>query len=1535
MEYSFFKGRDRSIKIFAWGQICLQALFPIIASFSASSVAAKDNLESEPVEYSEPVSRFANLMATEGMDGVESSAKAMAVGKAASDAEKWLNQFGTARLDLNVDNDGNWDQSSFDMLLPLYDNAKSVWFTQFGLRAPDGRVTSNIGSGVRTYNIENWMLGGNVFFDDDLTGKNRRIGFGAEAWTNYLKLSANNYIGTSQWHDSRDLDGYYEKPADGFDIRAEGYMPAWPQMGAKLVYEQYYGKDVALFDTDHLQNNPSAVTVGLSYTPVPLISLATNYRKGQDSMDDTQFQLNLRYQPGQSWREQLDPDNVRLLRTLAGSRYDLVERNNEIILQYKKKHVEGVNKLAIQAITDNAPADGLAQNTVQVVATDSDDAPVPNAPVAWSVTGSATLSAFASVTNSQGVATVNLTNVAEETVQVTATSGAKSATQASHFVPVTVSHLTLTPDKDGSVANGAMANSAVATVTDVNNRPIANAKVSWTLSSPARLKASDTTTNEKGQARAEFVSDKAGQVTLRVNAGELSAEQQSTFVSDAAGAKIASFIAVTNGSPANGSTPDTALVTVTDANGNPVSGMSVSLTADKSTVAFLSTQAKKRGKAKGNVKAQTDGQGQVRVVFTDTVSESVTLTATLENGDNQQLVEQFVADNSSAALQELTLTRDNSVADGIATNAAKVSVKDANGNPVSGMHVNWLSDKGTVSFKSDAVTDDKGEAVETFTDTVAETVTVKAQLDNGSNLTTQSHFVADQQTATLQNLNVTKDGSPADGTQANTAQVYVKDAKGNPLAGQEVTWSSDKAGVVFAAGGKSDDSGKATVSYTSSVAQTFQLKAQLANGQNLTASSSFVADTASEHIKSYSVTSGALANGTDTNSATVIVTDNNNNPVSDASVTWSISGSARLSAEIGTTDRDGKLSVTFTDTKAEAVNVRVQLGSSISETKSSTFVGDNGSAKIGELAVTSGALANGTATNAGKVTVVDANGNPLSGLTVTWTVTGNGKLSASESVTAADGTATVTIADTKAEQVTLSAAVNGDTQSKPMTFVADASSATIQTMTLDVDGSKANGVAANKATVQVVDGQKNPVSGLDVSWIADKTTVQLSPSGKTDSEGKASVTFTDTVAQQVTLKASLPNGNNKSTVSQFIADTSTATIADMVISPDNVRADGVAQNVATVTVKDAQGNILPGQNVSWSASRSSVVLTPSGITDANGQAHVTMTDNVGGNVDITATLDNASTLTKQANFLSINVTKLQPSRWGQDANGNPITFTATVTDSSGAPVANSEVAFSNTGKGVLSATTAMTDSSGNAVVSLTDLYGEEVTVTARATVNPQDSGLQKTVTFYAQSITKVIAGGHTFDAASGFPKTGFRSAIFQLVINDDVANNANYTWSTDHYEWVRADANGNVQMVTTPESGSNTVTVTAMPKWGGQPLTYTFTLQHWIMALNHSSTNPSDAERYCAEENLEVPSYTVLSNGQIEGKATRAVGTLWGEWGALSQYSWGHSSPIESDWAKETNPSNGQRVYVNWYTGYVYGSPSEGELMDIACHKGF
>ena len=72
---------------------------------------------------------------------------------------------------------------------------------------------------------------------------------------------------------SPDVEDYQERPANGWDIRAEGYLPARPQLGASLMYEQYYGDEVGLFGKDKRQKDPHAITAEVNYTPVPLLTL--------------------------------------------------------------------------------------------------------------------------------------------------------------------------------------------------------------------------------------------------------------------------------------------------------------------------------------------------------------------------------------------------------------------------------------------------------------------------------------------------------------------------------------------------------------------------------------------------------------------------------------------------------------------------------------------------------------------------------------------------------------------------------------------------------------------------------------------------------------------------------------------------------------------------------------------------------------------------------------------------------------------------------------------------------------------------------------------------------------------------------------------------------------------------------------------------------------------------------------------------------------------------------------------------------------
>ncbi|PHM71218.1 inverse autotransporter beta domain-containing protein [Xenorhabdus sp. KJ12.1] len=254
-----------------------------------------------------------------------------------SEVQEWLSQFGTAKVNLSLDRKGKLHNSSLDLLFPLYDN-KVDWlvFSQLGYRNKDSRNTVNLGFGSR-YFTSGWMYGFNTFFDQDITGKNNRLGLGAEAWADYLKLSANTYIRLSKWHQSRDDKDWEERPANGFDINGEFFLPAYPHIGSKLGYEKYFGDNVTLFNRDTKQKNPGFAKVGITYTPIPLITMGIDYRHGSNKHSDARFQANLNYRFGVPLSVQLSPDSVASMRTLAGSRYDLVERNNNIVLDHREK----------------------------------------------------------------------------------------------------------------------------------------------------------------------------------------------------------------------------------------------------------------------------------------------------------------------------------------------------------------------------------------------------------------------------------------------------------------------------------------------------------------------------------------------------------------------------------------------------------------------------------------------------------------------------------------------------------------------------------------------------------------------------------------------------------------------------------------------------------------------------------------------------------------------------------------------------------------------------------------------------------------------------------------------------------------------------------------------------------------------------------------------------------------------------------------------------------------------------------------------
>ncbi|MEH3970360.1 inverse autotransporter beta domain-containing protein [Escherichia fergusonii] len=264
-------------------------------------------------------------------------ARSHATGAAQTAVQDWLSQWGTARVTLGSGEHFSMKDVGLDLLLPWYDTPDNLFFTQHSLHRTDDRTQLNTGAGWRHF-AGDQMVGVNLFYDHDLTRYHSRLGLGGEYWRDYLKLSGNGYLRLSSWRSAPELDHDYEaRPANGWDLRAEGYLPAWPQLGGKVMVEKYYGDEVALFGKDNRQKDPYAVTAGLSWTPVPLVSFSAEQKQGGSGKHDTRFGMALTYTPGVSLSVQLDPNAVAVRRSLAGSRQDLVDRNNNIVLEYRRK----------------------------------------------------------------------------------------------------------------------------------------------------------------------------------------------------------------------------------------------------------------------------------------------------------------------------------------------------------------------------------------------------------------------------------------------------------------------------------------------------------------------------------------------------------------------------------------------------------------------------------------------------------------------------------------------------------------------------------------------------------------------------------------------------------------------------------------------------------------------------------------------------------------------------------------------------------------------------------------------------------------------------------------------------------------------------------------------------------------------------------------------------------------------------------------------------------------------------------------------
>ncbi|HBA5956362.1 TPA: hypothetical protein J4R95_004722, partial [Escherichia coli] len=679
--------------------------------------------------------------------------------------------------------------------------------------------------------------------------------------------------------------------------------------------------------------------------------------------------------------------------------------------------------------------------------------------------------------------------------------------------------------------------------------------------------APTVTTQPDGTVEISVTSQTAGISAVTATINNSTASQNVMFIADVRTAKIADLVVTRDNSVADGAMANTLQVKVTDANGNTLAGQTVSVLADNSATTAPTVITEPDGMVEISVTSQTAGTSAV--------------TASINNSSLSQSVK-FIADVSTAQIAMLEVTQDNAVADGAMANTLQVKVTDAFGNALSGQTVSVLAGNGATVAPT-VITEPDGTAEIPVTSQTAGVSAVTASI-NSSSQSRNVTFVADVRTAQIADLVVIKDGSEADGATANTLRARVTDAFGNALAGQTVSVLADN-GATTAPTVITEPDGTVEISVTSQTAGTSAVTASI-NNSSQSRNVTFIADVRTAQIADLVVIKdGSEADGATANTLRARVTDAFGNALAGQTVSV-LAGNGATVAPTVITGQDGTVEISVTSQTAGVSAVTATINNS-SQSRNVTFVADVRTAQIADLVVIKDdSVADGSTANTLRARVTDAFGNMLAGQTVS-VLADNGATTAPTVITEPDGTVEISVTSQTAGISAVTASINNSSQSRNVTFIADVRMAQIASLEVTQDNSVADGTMANTLQVKVTDANGNALAGQTVSVLADNGAT-IAPTVTTQPDGTVEISVTSQTAGISTVTASINNSSLSRNVT-FIADVSTAKIADLVVIKDGSEADGSTANTLQVKVTDANGNTLAGQTVSVLAGNSATV----------------------------------------------------------------------------------------------------------------------------------------------------------------------------------------------------------------------------------------------------------------------------------------------------------------------------------------------------------
>ncbi|MCU6344969.1 Ig-like domain-containing protein, partial [Escherichia coli] len=529
-------------------------------------------------------------------------------------------------------------------------------------------------------------------------------------------------------------------------------------------------------------------------------------------------------------------------------------------------------------------------------------------------------------------------------------------------------------------------------------------------------------------------------------------------------------------------------LSVTGSDGKPISGQAVRWNHNGGTL---------------NGEHITNADGVAVATLTSQTTGVIQVTATTRNQTAKAADVTFVA----AMQGELLADRTQALADGKEAVSYTLTLKTTDGKPLSGKNVTFTTTAGQLS-QTQGTTNQNGQLSVQLTSTRAGQAVVNASVD-GSVISAAPVTFERTLDSTIV---VNKTSAVADGQDSIILTAVIRDAAGIPVAGQAVTWHTDR-GQFSQQDAVTNAAGAASASLSSTQAGTAQVSLSL-NGTTDTVNAPRVSFTEQLHLTLQAGKTTAVADGNDSITYTLNVRDAAGQPMKDKAVQWT-TDLGTLSAQQGTTSAQCEATVTLTSTQAGQAVVNATVDGKQISAQSVTFTRTvRGVITVEKERVYPGSKQTVT------LTLTDAAGNPVSGERVDWHAD-SGNLWQTQGTTDAQGRTTTTWESTMPGTVTITADAYGQQYTAPVITVMPA--LTVSSVT-GIDATGADGKNfGRRVPASTWPGAKFRIDTENaagtVTWTASSPAVSISGNVMTVKSNPAGVTLTGTDAdgQTVTL----------------------------------------------------------------------------------------------------------------------------------------------------------------------------------------------------------------------------------------------------------------------------------------------------------------------------------------------------------------------------------------------------------------------------------